>query len=139
MVRSDCGQTWQCKCAQVSCLLPNAEADPAQVEHGVWPLGGDERFLVSEDGRHLRARRRMHKGIVEYRTPADGQVEVERSYHIAILDDVPEDTDVFTVLMRTPRTPELVVTNAFVYRITIDGGIICLGKREEVLGPDPPR
>ncbi|GAC1657653.1 MAG: hypothetical protein NVS4B3_24450 [Gemmatimonadaceae bacterium] len=103
---------------------------------GVWPLGADERFLISADGRTIRARRRMHKGIVEYTAPPDARIEVYT--HAAILDDVPEDTDVFVVLTRTPKAPELIVTEAFVYRLDVDGGIACLGSRETVLGDHPP-
>jgi hypothetical protein len=44
-------------------------------------------------------------------------------YHTAILDDIPEDTDVFHVLAREPKVPELVVTAKYVYRILIDGSI----------------
>jgi hypothetical protein len=109
---------------------------PASTSDSVTLLGGDERFLVSADGRTIRARRRMHKAIIEYRGPPDRSVEAYT--HAAILDDVPEDTDVFVVLTRTPRAPELIVTEAFVYRLELDGSIICLGSREAVLGPDPP-
>jgi hypothetical protein len=109
---------------------------PASTADGVTLLGGDERFLVSADGRTIRARRRMHRAIIEYSGPPDRTVELYT--HAAILDDVPEDTDVFIVLTRTPRAPELIVTEAFVYRLELDGSIICLGSREAVLGPDPP-
>jgi len=109
---------------------------PATTTEGVSLLGGDERFLISADGRTIRARRRMHKAIIEYGGPPNRRVEAYT--HAAILDDVPEDTDVFVVLTRTPRAPEFIVTEAFVYRLELDGSIICLGSREAVLGPDPP-
>jgi hypothetical protein len=108
---------------------------PAATQHRVWPLGADERFRVSADGREVRARRRMHKGIIEYAPQPDQQVEIFT--HAAILDNVPEDTDVFAVLARTPHAPELIVTDAFVYRIELDGSIFLLGRRTEVLGPEP--
>ena len=104
---------------------------PAPTQHGVWPLGADERFLVGHDGRTIRARRRMHKGVIEYSAPREGKVEMFT--HAAVLDDVPEDTDVFVVLTRTPRVPEYLVTDAFVYRLDVDGTIRCLGATKDVL------
>jgi hypothetical protein len=47
-------------------------------------------------------------------------------YHTAILDDIPEDTDVFHLLARRPSVPEYVATPKFVYRIEPDGTIIYL-------------
>lgn len=112
---------------------------PASTQHGVWPLGADERFRISADGRDVRDRRRLHKGIIEFRAPPPGAHQLEMFTHTAILDNVPEDTDVFAVLARTPRVPELLVTDAFVYRIEVNGAIVLLGRRTEVLGPEPPR
>jgi hypothetical protein len=40
-----------------------------------------------------------------------------------MLDDVPEDTDVYHVLAREPKVPELVVTQKFVDQIVPDGTI----------------
>lgn len=104
---------------------------PAATQAGVWPLGGDERFLVSADGRTIRARRRMHKAVIEYSAPTEG--EAEMFTHAAILDDVPEDTDVFVVMTRTPRVPEYVVTEAFLYRLDVDGSIHFMGATKDVL------
>lgn len=116
---------------------------PAATQQGVWPLGGDERFLVSEDGREIRARRRMHRSIIEY-APKPGQ-HIRAYTHVAVLDDVPEDTDVLAALSRTPRAPEYVLTDDYVYRIDVDGTIKLLGTRNAVLGdhahaspPTPP-
>ncbi|MCY7347483.1 MAG: hypothetical protein LH614_14865, partial [Pyrinomonadaceae bacterium] len=50
----------------------------------------------------------------------------QTGYHTAILDDVPEDTDVFHVLAREPKIPELVVTSKYVYRVAEDGTTIYL-------------
>lgn len=108
---------------------------PASTQTGVWPLGGDERFLVSSDGRTIRARRPMHKAIIEY-APKFGQ-HIRAYTHVAVLDDVPEDTDVLAVLSRTPRAPEYVLTDDYVYRIDVDGGIKLLGTREAILGEHP--
>lgn len=102
---------------------------PAQTRSDVWPLGGDERFLISADGKQLIERRQMHKTIIEYSAKSG----VEAYTHTAVVDDVPEDTDVFTVLSRRPLAPEFVVTNEFVYRLGVEGGITFLGRREDIL------
>lgn len=111
---------------------------PASTQHGVWPLGADERFRISADGREVRARRRLHNGIIEYGPPRSAEGQLEMFTHTAVLDNIPEDTDVFAVLARTPRVPELLVTDAFIYRIEIDGSIGLLGRRSEILGPETP-
>ena len=41
----------------------------------------------------------------------------------AVLDDVPEDTDIFYVLTRKPAMPEMVATEHFMYEIATDGSI----------------
>jgi hypothetical protein len=46
---------------------------------------------------------------------------------------MPEDTDVFHVLTRKPRAPELVITKEFVFQVEPDGSIQYLGRSEEVL------
>lgn len=105
---------------------------PASTQPGVWPLGGDARFLVSADGHTIRARRRLHNGIIEY-AAKPGQ-KLEAYTHTAVLDDVPEDTDVLAALSRTPRAPEYVITDAYVYRIDVDGTIRLMGSRKAILG-----
>jgi hypothetical protein len=49
--------------------------------------------------------------------------QLEAGTHTAVLADLPEDTDVFHVLIRTPRVPEYVMTDHFAYRIETDGKI----------------
>ena len=49
---------------------------------------------------------------------------MEGAYHTAVLDDVPEDTDVFHVLARRPPVPEWVATQKYVYKIEPDGTIL---------------
>lgn len=94
---------------------------PAQTQVGIFPLGGDTRFTISGDGSKVLETRQLHKSILEFQVPKD--VKPETGYHIAVLDDVPEDTDVFHVLAREPKIPELVVTPKFVYHIAPDGAI----------------
>jgi hypothetical protein len=40
-----------------------------------------------------------------------------------VVDDIPEDTDVFYVLARKPAVPEWIGTRNYVYRVEIDGTI----------------
>jgi hypothetical protein len=53
--------------------------------------------------------------------------------HTHVLDDTPEDTDVFHVLTRKPAVPEMVITKQFVFQVDPDGGIKYVGKSEDVL------
>jgi hypothetical protein len=101
---------------------------PAQTKAGVYPLGADARYLISPDGSKIVEKRQLHLSIIEYEFP-EGQ-KPEAGYHTAVLDDIPEDTDVFLVLSRKPSTPEWIATNKFVYKIEVDGAIIYLMTRE---------
>ena len=92
---------------------------PAQTENGVYPLGGDARYLISGDGLKMIEKRQMHKAIIEY----SGAANAAAGYHTAIMDQIPEDTDVFHVLARKPSVPEWVATKSFVYQIQPDGSI----------------
>lgn len=94
---------------------------PAQTVNGIFPLGGDTRFLISKDGSKILETRQLHKSIIEFQVPQN--VKPETGYHTAILDDAPEDTDIFHVLAREPKIPELVVMQKYVYRIEADGTI----------------
>jgi hypothetical protein len=98
---------------------------PAQTKAGVYPLGGDVRYLITADGGSIVEKRQLHKTIMETSassmpkdsTPAWG-------YHTHVLSDVPEDTDVFYVLTRKPSMPEAVGTlHKKLYAISVDGTI----------------
>jgi hypothetical protein len=102
---------------------------PAQTKSDVFPLGGDARYLVSEDGSRIVAKRQLHKSIIEFAKPKTAS-DVQGSYHTAILDDIPEDTDVFHVLVRKPSVPEWIATHKYVFRIEADGTIKYLMTRE---------
>jgi hydrogenase maturation factor len=102
---------------------------PAQTEQGVYPLGGDVRYLVSPEGSKIVEKRQLHKSIIEFTTPTEAQ-KVEAGYHTAVLDDIPEDTDVFHVLSRKPSVPEWVMTQQYVYRIETNGTINYVMMRE---------
>ncbi len=94
---------------------------PAQTKQGVYPLGGDARYLISPDGSKIIEKRQLHMSIIEYSFP-EGQNVVAGS-HTAVLDDIPEDTDVFLVLSRKPSVPEYIASKKFVYRVEPDGTI----------------
>jgi hypothetical protein len=109
---------------------------PAPTVPGVWPLGGDARYLISADGREIIARRQLHKSILEFdaRKFTEGSNRLKAGTHTAVLDNIPEDTDVFYVLERSPKMPEYIVTDAFIFRIDVDGVIRNMGRREDILG-----
>jgi hypothetical protein len=96
---------------------------PAQTYSNVWPLGGDARYRISRDGRTILAKRRLHNTVLEVRLPDTTGKKLAGMVHSAVLDTIPEDTDVFHVLSRGFRIPETVVTDKYVYRIELDGSI----------------
>jgi len=95
---------------------------PAATQNGIYPLGGDVRYLISADATKIVERRQLHKAILEFTVSE----EAEAGFHTAIMDDIPEDTDVFFVLSRKPSIPEYIGTRKYVYRVEPDGTIIYL-------------
>ncbi|HEX8493519.1 MAG TPA: hypothetical protein VF658_11795 [Pyrinomonadaceae bacterium] len=95
---------------------------PAQTKQGIYPLGGDIRYLISQDGSKIVEKRQLHISIIEFTSPPDSS-DAKASFHTAVLDDIPEDTDVFHVLSRTPSVPEWVASKKYVYLIETDGTI----------------
>jgi hypothetical protein len=107
---------------------------PAQTRSDLFPLGGDVRYSVSADGRVVRAKRQLHKTTIEFGPGSVHQAgSVIVGMHTAVLDDYPEDTDVFHVLVRTPHVGEYIVSDAFVFSIGTNGVIRYLGRRQDVL------
>jgi hypothetical protein len=107
---------------------------PAPTKSNVWPLGGDVRYLMSPDGTKIQAKRQLHRSVIENEPPKDGdQQQVAGGIHTHVLDETPEDTDVFHVLSRKPSVPEMILTKQFVFQVEPDGGIKYLGKADEVL------
>jgi hypothetical protein len=96
---------------------------PAPTQPGIFPLGGDVRYRVSPDGRTLIARRRLHNTVLEYTGHTKPNAQQVASYHTAVLDDRPEDTDVFHVLSREPKLPEYIASQSYVFRVDLDGRI----------------
>jgi hypothetical protein len=94
---------------------------PAQTKAGVYPLGGDVRYLVSADGMKIIEKRQMHKTVLDV-APVKGKKMVA-GYHSHVLSEVPEDTDVLHVLQQDPPVPEMITTPHFVYEVASDGAI----------------
>jgi hypothetical protein len=105
---------------------------PASSNAG-WILGADARYHISADGRTVLESRRLHNGVITYPTIRSNQPAPTSGAHSNVRDNIPEDTDVFLVLTRTPHIPELIVTDAFVYVVGADGRISYKGRREDVI------
>ncbi len=108
---------------------------PAPTKAGVWPLGGDVRYLVSADGTKLLDRRRLHKSVIEVERPQEAGQDQEQvaGIHTHVLAEIPEDTDVFHVLIRKPRVPELIRTAHWIFVVEPDGTIKPPTKPDETL------
>jgi hypothetical protein len=108
---------------------------PAQTRADIFPLGGDVRYRVSADGRAVREKRQLHKTVIEFGASSVHHTgSLAAGMHTAILDDYPEDTDVFHVLARTPSVPEYIVSDAFVFSVATNGVIRYIGRRHDVIG-----
>lgn len=102
---------------------------PAQTENGIYPLGGDARYLISADGNSIVEKRQLHKTIIENREQMPNGATAQMSWHTHVLSNVPEDTDVFYVLTRRPSIPEMIGTpDKKLYQISTDGTIFYAGK-----------
>ena len=55
---------------------------------------------------------------------------LKAGFHTAVLDDRPEDTDVFLVLTRRPEVPEYVISATLYFRIDVDGTITAFDRTE---------
>ena len=96
---------------------------PAQTKRGVYPLGGDARYLVSADGNTILEKRQLHKSILETNQQVPAGTKFAGGSHNHVITETPEDTDVFFVLTRRPLTPESVGAGKHVYFIETDGTI----------------
>lgn len=97
---------------------------PAQTKTGIYPLGGDVRYVITHDGTGIVDRRQLHHTILEIQpslTPKG--TKFAGGFH-TVLSDSPEDTDVFYVLTRQPSYSEFVATrDKRLYEISTDGTI----------------
>jgi hypothetical protein len=97
---------------------------------GVWPHGADVRYLVTADGRTIRERRQLHGNFLEY--PLAGTPDsavMAATIYSADLHDRPEDTDVFHVVIRTPRAPAIIVSRSYYFAIDLEGRIFAFNRR----------
>jgi hypothetical protein len=92
---------------------------PAQTDAREFPHGADVRYVIAADGRRILQKRPMHRALLNLALPDSAQGGV----HTVLLDDVPQDSDIFLVLARIPRRPELIATAHYVYQIAVDGTI----------------
>jgi hypothetical protein len=92
---------------------------PAQTQQGVYPHAGDYRYVVSSGGDVVQSKFQMHRTVLNQAVPADAVAGV----HTVVVEDLPQDSDVFLVLSRKPPKPELVATAHFTYQIQVDGSI----------------
>jgi hypothetical protein len=97
---------------------------PAQTVDGIYPLGGDTRFLIGADGTRILDIRRLHKTILEIDTTKPPGKKLAAMVHGHVLTDTPEDTDVFHVLRQTNPVPEIIhMPNGAIYEVETDGTI----------------
>lgn len=107
---------------------------PAPTKPGVWPLGGDYRYLVDPAGAKVLEKRQLHKSIIEVASPKEKpDARPVMGMHTHILTDGPEDTDVFHVLSREPTRPEMIITKEDLFLVKEDGSIEFAGKAKDVL------
>ncbi len=98
---------------------------PAQTKDGAYPLGGDERYTISSDGNTFVDKHRMHHSILTFDTNDPQTAKIVAGYHVHVLSEVPEDSDVFYVLTRRPSIPELIgVDGKLRFQIMEDGTIL---------------
>jgi hypothetical protein len=98
---------------------------PAQTKTGIYPLGGDVRYLITPDGGPLVEKRQLHKSMMEDNPSAIPKGAAPAGgFHTHVLSDVPEDTDVFHVLTRQPSQLEFIGTRKKKRcEISVDGTI----------------
>lgn len=94
---------------------------PAQTKDGVWPLGGDVRFTISANGEQIIEKRQLHKAILDMEFKPD--IHPVAGYHVHVLSEVPEDTDVLYVLNRKPSIPEYIGAGKYIFIVNTNGSI----------------
>lgn len=96
---------------------------PALLKENTYPLGGDARFLVSEDGWKILAKTQLHDQVVDEKDDAKDQPPPKSRSHADTLSEIPVETDVFYVLSRQPLIPEYVTAGKQKFLIKTDGTI----------------
>lgn len=92
---------------------------PAQTDHREFPHGADVRYIVDPTGGSIIEKHAMHRALLNLAVP-DSAVG---GLHTVLVDDVPQDSDVFLVLARRPWRPEFISTEHYNYEIALDGTI----------------
>lgn len=106
-------------------------AIPAQQDLAILPYGGDLRYTISSDGAKILDRRQMHKSVQEESVPESGE-RPYFGYHIHILSDVPEDSDIFYAMTRKAQQGEWVASQKYMYEITPAFSLEYLGETKNV-------
>lgn len=104
---------------------------PAPQKSNILPLGGDVRYLIDSNTYKIKERWRMHIRIMEVNYNLEEGKKAVMGVHTNLMDDAPEDTDVYYVLTRSPSIPQLIITQNFVYVIKENGGIKYISTVEE--------
>jgi len=108
-----------------SYVLPRADGTfwvyfmPAQTDPAALPHGADIRYLMAADASRIVDKHPMHRTLLNLALPENAV----SGLHTVVVDDVPQDSDVFLVLARHPRRPEMIGTEHYDYAIAIDGSI----------------
>jgi hypothetical protein len=96
---------------------------PAQMKEGIYPFGGDARYLISDDGWMILDKQQLHDTVVDGKDDAKDPSPPASRHHADTLSEVPVETDVFYVLSRKPLLPEYVTAGKSKYLIKVDGTI----------------
>jgi len=112
---------------------------PARTQADVYLIGGDARYMISPDGLTILETRQLHKSVIEYEDFTKSKKAKEgwtttMGVHNHILDDVPEDTDVFFAMTRKPLIPEMIITWEYTYKVDPDGTIKYQGESANLFG-----
>jgi hypothetical protein len=111
---------------------------PAQTDPRIFPLGGDVRYRIT-GGSSIVEKVRFHNAILDRVMPQSGRPnEVPVAMVHTSFDTLPSETDVFVVLRRAPKLPEVVVTRNFLYQIAIDGTITWTRTAAQGASAPPP-
>ena len=96
-------------------------------------MGGDVRYLISQNGIKVIEKRQLHKAVIENEPPKQEGNQQVAGIHTHVLSETPEDTDVFHVLTRKPKVPEFISTEHFMFVVDVDGSIKFQGNAEKIL------
>lgn len=98
---------------------------PGSDKVNTYLLGGDVRFLTDSAGEKILETRQLHNSVLTWPRVDDlpPGAQSQGGCHTAILSDLPEDTDIFHVLLRKPALPEYIATANWIFCVETDGSI----------------